>query len=66
MKELNNIGSIMFDRNLTYRDVGHKAGLDWSTVQKIATFQRVPKQDTMIQISKALRLPVTDVFNLKY
>lgn len=66
MEDSNYLGEIMFIRNLTYQQLANRSGVGRSTLYRIATFKQTPTQHTMIKISRALGMKVTDVFNLDY
>lgn len=62
----NNVLDIMEKRNLSYRKLSQMSGVSYSTIYKIANYHEDPRQSTMIAISRALKLPVTDVFDLEW
>lgn len=61
----NNLIKIMDEQNMSYRKLSKLSGISYSTIYKIANYYEDPRQSTMIAISKALKLPVTDVFHLE-
>lgn len=62
----NKLQKIMYDRKLTYRKLSRMSGISVSALYNIANNQKDPRQSTMISISRALKLPVTEVFNLDW
>ena len=51
---------------MTYRKLSKISGVSRSAINKIANFETDPKQSTMISIARALKMDVTDVFNLDW
>lgn len=66
MLELNWLQQIIFDRNISYRDLERKSGISHSQIQKIANFQTIPTQTTMIAIARGLKMDVNQIFNLNW
>ena len=66
MKNPNKLRSIMIEKHMTYRELSIKTGISDSQLQRIATYTSSPTQETMIRVAKALKLPVTEIFNLEY
>lgn len=66
MPELNWLQQIIFDRNISYRDLERKSGISHSQIQKIANFQTIPTQTTMIAIARGLKMDVDQIFNLNW
>lgn len=62
----NNLQNIMDEKNLTYRELSKLSGLSASTICDIANNVVDPRQSTMIAISRALKMPVEEVFNLNW
>ena len=59
MKNRNCLNEIMFERNLSYRQLERM-------IHKICMGDTDPTQTTMILIAKGLKMKVIDVFNLEY
>lgn len=61
----NKLMEIMIAQNITYRELSRKSGIAISALYKIANNISDPRQSTMISISRALKMNVTDIFNFK-
>lgn len=66
MHEPNRLSEIMYENNITYRELSRKSGISKSALNKIANFEEEPTQSTMISIAHALNLEVSDIFYLKW
>ena len=66
MYEQNRLSEILYKKGLTYRKLSKISGVSRSAINKIANFETDPKQSTMISIARALKMDVTDVFNLDW
>ena len=53
---------IMYDKNLSVRQVSIMTGVSKSTINRIANGQVSPTLDTVEQLAKGLHLKVTDLF----
>ena len=56
------LGQIMYDKNLSVRQVSIMTGVSKSTINRIANGQVSPTLDTVEQLAKGLHLKVTDLF----
>lgn len=61
----NYLNKIIEERHLSYRQLSRMSGIAYSTIYKIANYNEDPRQTTMIAISRALKLPVNQVFILE-
>lgn len=66
MKEKNILSKILYENNMTYRELSKRSGISVSTLNCIANCVTDPRQTTMIAIAKALNMKVIDVFNLEW
>lgn len=66
MTKLNNIIEIMNKRNISFRYIAIHAGLNMSTIVRVANGDTIPSQITMMKISYALKLDTSIVFNLNF
>ena len=63
---LNNIKELRREYGLSQYQLSKLAGLSPSTISDIENGKHIPSQISMMLISKALDLKVTEVFNLDY
>lgn len=56
------LGQIMYDKNLSARQVSIMTGVSKSTINRIVNGQVSPTLDTVEQLAKGLHLKVTDLF----
>ena len=56
------LGQIMYDKNLSVRQVSIMTGVSKSTINRIVNGQVSPTLDTVEQLTKGLHLKVTDLF----
>lgn len=56
------LGQIMYDKNLSVRQVSIMTGVSKSTINRIVNGQVSPTLDTVEQLAKGLHLKVTDLF----
>lgn len=63
---LNNIKELRKECGLSQYQLSKLAGLSPSTISDIENGKQIPSQISMLLISKALELEVTEVFNLDY
>lgn len=66
MPELNRLQHIVFEKDISYRDLERKSGISHSQIRKIANFQTIPTQTTMIAIARGLKMDVDQIFNLNW
>lgn len=66
MHEKNILSEILYEKNMTYRDLSRLSGVSKSTINRIANFETDPTQSTMISIARALNMNVVDIFNLEW
>jgi transcriptional regulator with XRE-family HTH domain len=62
----NRLSLILYERNITYRELSRLSGLSISTLNNIANLRSDPKQSTMIAIAHALKMDVTEIFDLDW
>lgn len=56
------LGDIMYERNLTARQVEIMTGVSKSTVSRIANNQIVPRLDTLEELAKGLHIKISDLY----
>lgn len=56
------LGDIMYERNLTARQVEIMTGVSKSTVSRIANNQIIPRLDTMEELAKGLHIKISDLY----
>ena len=56
------LGQIMYDKNISVRQVSIMTGVSKSTINRIVNGQVSPTLDTVEQLAKGLHLKVTDPF----
>lgn len=56
------LGDIMYERNLTARQVEIMTGVSKSTVSRIANNQIVPRLDTLEELAKGLNIKISDLY----
>ena len=56
------LGDIMYERNLTARQVEIMTGVSKSTVSRIANNQIIPRLDTLEELAKGLRIKISDLY----
>ena len=67
MKPLNNIQKIRWERNISLRKLSKLSGVSHTEIDMLENGKRkYPSQLTMLKISRALNLPVDEVFHLDY
>ena len=66
MHEENMLFQILYEKELTYKELSRLSGISESTLNRIANYATDPKQSTMIAIARALNMDVTDIFNLDW
>ena len=66
MHEENMLFEILYEKELTYKELSRLSGISESTLNRIANYATDPKQSTMIAIARALNMDVTDIFNLDW
>lgn len=53
---------LMYERNLTIRQVSNMTGITKSTIQRIMNHEVIPKMDTMEQIAMGLTVYMEDLY----
>ena len=56
------LGDIMYERNLTARQVEIMTCVSKSTVSRIANNQIVPRLDTLEELAKGLHIKISDLY----
>ncbi|MBO5159590.1 MAG: helix-turn-helix transcriptional regulator [Lachnospiraceae bacterium] len=56
------LGDIMYERNLTARQVEIMTGVSKSTVSRIANNQIIPRLDTLEELAKGLNIKISDLY----
>ena len=62
----NRLLEIMEQKQITYRELSRLSGISVGSLFKIANHESDPKQSTMVDISRALKMPVDKVFDLNW
>lgn len=60
------LGEIMYQRNLTIRQVSLLTGLPKSTISDIASGSTSPRMETVEQLAAGLKIKITDLFESPY
>ena len=60
------LSQIMYENNITYRELSKLSGISISALNNIANFEKEPRQSTMIAIARALDMDVVEIFNLDW
>ena len=66
MDEENILFQILYEKNMTYKELSRLSGVSESSLNRIAHYSSDPKQSTMIAIARALDMDVVDIFNLDW
>lgn len=66
MYEKNVISKILYQNNMSYRELSRLSGISLSSLNDIANFKKEPKQSTMISIARALNMEVSEIFDLNW
>ncbi len=56
------LGEIMYNRNLTARQVEIMTGVPKSTVSRIANDEIIPRLDTLEKLAKGLHIKISDLY----
>lgn len=65
MKEKNILSKVLYENNMTYRELSKLSGVSVSTLNCIANYVTDPRQSTMVAIARALNMNVAEIFNLE-
>lgn len=66
MYEKNILSKLLYEKNMTYKQLYKLSGISISSLNYIANQITDPRQSTMIAIARALNMDVIDVFNLDW
>lgn len=66
MYKKNVISKILYQNNMSYRELSRLSGISLSSLNDIANFKKEPKQSTMISIARALNMEVSEIFDLNW
>ena len=66
MYEKNILSKILYEKNMTYKELSRLSGISVSTLNYIANYVTDPRQSTMIAIAHALNMEVVDIFNFDW
>lgn len=66
MYEKNILSKVLYENNITYKELSRRSGISASTLNYIANFITDPRQSTMIAIARALNMEVVEIFNLEW
>lgn len=66
MNNSNILSQIMYENNITYRELSKLSGISISALNNIANFEKEPRQSTMIAIARALDMDVVEIFDLDW
>ena len=66
MNNSNILSQIMYENNITYRELSKLSGISISAFNNIANFEKEPRQSTMIAIARALGMDVVEIFDLDW
>ncbi len=56
------LGKIMYEHNLSVRQVSRLTGISTSTIEKVMREDSNPTIRTLNKIAKGLNIPITDLF----
>lgn len=60
------LGEIMYQKNLTMRQVSHLTGLPKSTISDIASGRTSPRMETMERLAAGLKIHIADLYESDY
>lgn len=60
------LDQIMYERNLTVRQVSIMTGVPKSTISDIVSGRTSPRLNTLEQLAAGLKVPMTDLFESTY
>ena len=60
------LGEIMYERNLTIRQVSILTGLPKSTISDIASNRTSPRMETMERLAAGLKIHIADLYESPY
>ena len=66
MNNSNILSQIMYENNITYRELSKLSGISISALNNIANFEKEPRQSTLIAIARALEMDVVEIFDLDW
>ena len=66
MNNSNILSQIMYENNITYRELSKLSDISISALNNIANFEKEPRQSTMIAIARALDMDVVEIFDLDW
>ena len=66
MNNSNILSQIMYENNITYRELSKLSGISISALNNIANFEKEPRLSTMIAIARALDMDVVEIFDLDW
>lgn len=60
------LGEIMYQKNLTIRQVSHITGLPKSTISDIVSGRTSPRMETMERLAAGLKIHIADLYESDY
>ncbi len=66
MYEKNILSKLLYEKDMTYKQLHKLSGISISTLNYIANQITDPRQSTMIAIARALNMEVSEIFNLNW
>lgn len=60
------LGEIMYQKNLTMRQVSHLTGLPKSTISDIVSGRTSPRMETMERLAAGLKIHIADLYESDY
>lgn len=60
------LGEIMYQKNLTIRQVSHLTGLPKSTISDIVSGRTSPRMETMERLAAGLKIHIADLYESDY
>lgn len=60
------LGEIMYQKNLTIRQVSHLTGLPKSTISDIVSGRTSPRMETMERLAAGLKIHIADMYESDY
>lgn len=65
MRKTNNVRDLRWQKDFSLSQLARIAGMSRSTVSRIENFEVDPTRSQMIKLSKALKKPIGEVFDLE-
>lgn len=60
--KLNYVKQLRWNQGLNVRELAQRSGVHHGTITKVENFETMPRQDTMLKISRGLKMNTEEVF----